>query len=374
MAPNSRPPSLPSIPDISLDLDEKTHLLPELEEALSSAGETSTTFDDDNDFRPSRSHSTHTQNSFHHRRIVLPSRFPSTSSSAPTTYTTTTLPLSPRRYDLTYQVQPLQLPPTQKTIHESWTITYHHPTPRTKIHIRALGITLFRHFGRDEGSILSVVPNTHFSQEELASTVALHEASVAAHSQRHHQKRTTLCKPKIAGTPTPCTGATGGSGSAGGGSWDSAVYAADVEKRIRGLEWKVQDEIYELLSDRVQSSSNAFRRREWRVVVLTEVPGGELTDSPTGFRRFGAGPGAGGRGWFGFGKSRRLGVKATRWPDMPITEYRLVLRGAETKANDQGWGYYNRYSRPWRAADEKEIGEKKRWSSLTGKSEKYVDF
>jgi hypothetical protein len=204
------------------------------------------------------------------------------------------------------------------------------------------------------------VPNTHFSQDELAATVALHEASVLAHKERR------LCKPRTEGNDG--AGASSGSGT-GGGGWGSAVYAADLERRIRKLEWKVQDEIYELLSDRVQSSSNAFRRREWRVVVLTEVPGGELTDSPTGFRRGGKR-----RGCLGWAGIRSLRMRMKRAPDMPVTEYRLVLRGTETRANDQGWGYYNRYSRPWRAADEKEVGDRRRWSSVSGRSEKYVDF
>jgi hypothetical protein len=173
-----------------------------------------------------------------------------------------------------------------------------------------------------------------------------------------------LCKPRTEGN------GAGASGSGtGGGGWGNAVYAADLEERIRKLEWKVQDEIYELLSDRVQSSSNAFRRREWRVVVLTEVPGGELTDSPTGFRERGKRRGC--FGWAGV-KSWRMRMKRT--PEMPVTEYRLVLRGTETRANDQGWGYYNRYSRPWRTADEKEMGDRRRWSSATGRSDKYVDF
>ncbi len=59
---------------------------------------------------------------------------------------------------------------------------------------------------------------------------------------------------------------------------------------------------------------------------------------------------------------------------MPITEYRLILRGTETKINEQGWGYYNRYSRPWGMADDKEMAERRRWSSLTSRSDKYVDF
>jgi hypothetical protein len=107
MAPSSRPPSLPSIPDIALDLDEKTHLLPEFDEVLSSTGESSTTLDDDDDFRPSRSHSTHTQHSYHRQRPPFPTRFPSIASTTHTTYTNTTRPLTPRQFDLTCQVQPL---------------------------------------------------------------------------------------------------------------------------------------------------------------------------------------------------------------------------------------------------------------------------
>ncbi|KAK4140998.1 uncharacterized protein C8A04DRAFT_14433 [Dichotomopilus funicola] len=436
MPANNRPPSLPSIPDIGLDLDDKNTLLPELEQALSATGassSSSTTFEEDDDatvFRPSRSHSTRTvvnhggnsannsannNNPFHapQRRIVLPSRFPSTSSShyAPTTATTvTSVPLSPRRYDVTCQVQPLQLPPSQKTIYESWTITYHHaPPPRPHILIRTLGITLFRSPARDyiprseEGaSIVSVVPNTHFGQDELGAAVAMHQRSVAAHLARVRERRargplawfrrscssssgTTnrrLSKPRIAGTGTG-SGTPSHVPNSGGGfptgmtpevAADALEYASDLEARLRTLDWKVQDEIYELLGDRVQSSSNAFRRREWRVVVLTEVPGGELTDAPTGFGTAavadcfcnGAGAGAGGSGG---GNGGRAGN------GMPVTEYRLILRGTETKVNDAGWGYYNRYSRPWKAADEREIGERRRWSTMTGRAgEKYVDF
>ncbi|KAK4152315.1 hypothetical protein C8A00DRAFT_35010 [Chaetomidium leptoderma] len=367
MAPNSRAPSLPSIPDIALDLDEKMYLLPELDETLSSTGESSSTaLDDDYDFRPTRSHSTHTQHSFHHRRIVLPVRFPSISSNN-THATYTTLPPTPHRQDLVSQTQPLQLPPTQKTIHESWTITYHHPLPRTKIHIRAFGLTLWRQFerGGEEGSILSVVPNTHFAQDELAATVGLHETSVAV-ARTQTRRSSSSSSRRLSKVPQAGGGGGSRSGGVGGGGW--GVYAADLEGRIRALEWKVQDEIYELLSDRVQSSSNAFRRREWRVVVLTEIPGGELTDSPTAF-----GLASKKRKWFGAGD--RVAAPRAGWaPDMPITEYRLILRGTETRTNDQGWGSYNRYSRPWAAADEKEIGEKKRWSTFTGKSDKYVDF
>lgn len=164
------------------------------------------------------------------------------------------------------------------------------------------------------------------------------------------------------------TASSKGAAAAAAAAGSNSVYATDLEARLRGLDWKVQDEIYELLSDRVQSSSTAFRRREWRVVVMSEVPGGEMTDAPTGHGQV-----CGGklRKW----KTGKMGRRGPRGvPDMPITEYRLILRGTETKKNEQGWGCYNRYSRPWRAADEKEIGERRRWSGMTGRSEKYVDF
>ncbi|KAK4120645.1 hypothetical protein N657DRAFT_648811 [Parathielavia appendiculata] len=378
MAPNTRPPSLPLIPHFALELEEKAQLLPELDEILSSTGESSATLDEEDYYRPSHSHSARIHNSIHHRRVFLPSRFPSVSSNAHTT-AYTTLPLSPRRYDLVCQPQPLQLPPAQKTVLESWTITYHHPTPRTQLHLRALGITLFRHFDREEGSILSVVPNTHFSQDELAATVAMHKAAVVAHVQepgrgvmglgRAEGKARRFCKPRTEGGNNKADGGSRSGGGVGGGGWVNTLYAADLEKRVRKLDWKVQDEIYELLSDRMQSSSNAFRRRDWRVVVLTEVPGGELTDSPTAFEAFEKG-----RGCFRWAGIRSLRLRMKPAPDMPITEYRLVLRGTETRTNDQGWGYFNRYSKPWREADEKEVGDRRRWSSVTGRSDKHVDF
>jgi hypothetical protein len=184
--------------------------------------------------------------------------------------------------------------------------------------------------------VSSVVPNAHFSQDELASVVKREPA--------------VQCK-------------TGKSAD--------ADYAALLEKRLRKLDWTVQDEIYDLLNDRVQASSSAFRHRDWRVVVLVEVPGGEMTDAPT-------------KGKLARGYSSKKGRLAgsTIWnpkPRMPITEYRLVLRGTETKANDEGWGYHNRYSRPWRDADEKEYGGgcsgvaegRKRDSCI---SDKYLDF
>ncbi len=379
MAPASRPPSLPSIPDILLDLDEKTQLLPDLDEVLSAAGDP--VDEEEADFRPARSHSTHTH---HHRHVLLPSRYPSVCSSrSSVTHTATTTPHHQNQPPVLY-VPPISsshsqpntnktphrtLPPSQKTALESWTITYHHPHPRTISHLRICGITVWRRFDREEGSVLSVVPNTHFSQGELAATVAAHEAALASavYAREQSRKRGRLCKALPASSALAVGAGVGG------------LYAADLEARIRGLDWKVQDEIYELVSDRVQSSSSVFRRREWRVVVMSEIPGGELSDAPArGQAAVGDGASApvvgGRRGWFGLGWKRVAGARTNWDEEMPVTEYRLILRGTETKASEQGWGSYNRYSRPWGVADDKEMGEKRRWSVLSGRSEKYVDF
>ncbi|KAL2133209.1 hypothetical protein VTI74DRAFT_2754 [Chaetomium olivicolor] len=366
--PTSRPPSLPCIPDIDLDLDEKAHLLPELEDFLSAAGESSTTLDEEDNFLPSRSQtilSRHSSCNAHHRRRLLPSRLPSISS---TTFNVLPPP-SPRRVDLAYQGPSLQLRPTQKSLLESWTITYHHPTPRSHSLFQLLGITVWRKTELDEaGSVLSVSANTHLSQGELEGVVRAHTeahgiaragGSDGAASDRRWGDRKQRGRRRLSKL------------SGGGVASKVEAYAADLQARIRKLDWKVQDEIYELLSDRVQSSSNAFRRREWKVVVMSEVPGGELTDAPSGLAAASG------------GKYRRLGsglwskpvlVGGQKTPKTPITEYRLILRGAETRSNDQGWGQYNRYSQPWRTADEKEFGERRRWSSVTGRCEKYVDF
>lgn len=251
-------------------------------------------------------------------------------------------------------------------------------------------MTLWRRTEREEGWVVSVVPNTHFTQAELARAVAMHEAAVAGRlGARSPSGKKTLAAapppPPLFSDPAPTAAA-----AAIPSTTPSLVYAADLEARVRALDWKVQDEIYELLSDRVQSSSSAFRRREWRVVVLSEVPGGEMTDAPTGF--FSA---AGQHQKQQEQRRRRLQQEegrpderrevralwrrgrrtAGRAPEMPVTEYRLILRGTETKANDQGWGSYNRYSRPWKLEDERELGERRRrWSAVTGRSEKYVDF
>lgn len=273
-----------------------------------------------------------------------------------------------------------QLAPSAKTILESWTITYHLPTQRTSSWFQVLGVTWCRRTDREEGYVVSVVPNPHFSQAELAATIACHQ-----------QAATVTTRSAIKAVASPAAAAASNSNAA-------MVYAAELERRLRGLDWKVQDEIYELLSDRVQSSSSPFRKREWRVVVLAAVPGGEMTDAPTGVP--GAGSSRGRRfegpshsSGFGFGgirrrvgmawrnakerrMRRRVAASQKKAPGMPITEYRLILRGTETKANDQGWGYYNRYSKPWKAAEEKELGEgvRRRWSSMSRASEKYVDF
>lgn len=182
-----------------------------------------------------------------------------------------------------------------------------------------------------------MIPNPHFSQDELSSTLVTDKSLFTARTGR-----------------------------------PPSLHSSDLELRLRSLDFKVQDEIYDLLNDRVQSSSNSFRRREWRVVVLAEVEGGEMTDAPSALRDEVV---AKRRRLLGDGViGKRLRKTKQQRPRMPLTEYRLILRGTEAKTNNAGWGDYNRYSRPWRAADEKELGVRRRWSSMTRASEKYVDF
>jgi len=212
-----------------------------------------------------------------------------------------------------------------KSVLESWIITYHAPETKLAGWYQWLGICWWRRIEIEGAHILAVVPNVHFSQDEIAAECAGDKAQYVAR-----------------GKP-------------------SSGYAADLERRLRKLDWAVQDEIYDLINDRIQSSSNAFRRRDWKLVMLTKIPGGEMTDAPTQHRSRSV--------------LRKLPFCKPRLPKMPITEYRLVLRGTETKANNNGWASHNRYSRPWRDVDEKELGEVKlRRRDSQFVSDKFVNF
>ncbi|KAL2266810.1 hypothetical protein VTJ83DRAFT_6162 [Remersonia thermophila] len=407
MPPSNRPLSLPSIPDIAFEeYDGKTHLLPELGEVVSAAtGASGTTLEDDDAAAagaavdnghspPSRSHSSQTHRSVRRRRMAALRRAPSVSSTNTLlTYTPTLHCFSHPGHDPACDVPPVQLVASQTPVLESWTIVYHHARPRTTRQLRLCGVTLWRQIERDDGSVLSVLPNPHFSQPELAATIAMHQASVAAHAARlrggssTHKRRRLLCKAPVTDPtkqPPPHQlqhrqSFVGGSVAAIPAGSDWAVYAADLEARLRALDWAVQDEIYELLNDRLQSSSTAFRRREWRVVAMSQIPGGELTDAPTGFGYGNNGGGKDGerlRKWFASWRWRETAPEklACGPAEMPVTEYRLILRGSETRVDDQGWPHYNRYSRPWRAADDKETGDLRRWPTTIGRRDKYVDF
>lgn len=232
--------------------------------------------------------------------------------------------------------------------------------------------------------MISIVPNPHFSQTELRDV-----------AQREYK---TLFPARTGKPPSS--------------------YTSDLEARLRGLDWKVQDEIWELLGDRTGSTSTGRKRREWRVVVLVEVEGGEVVDENHAEEGEEEGRGWGGMitgprdvmqtgGWKGAVK--RLGARGRKLDGggrrrrsnggkrAPVTEYRLILRGREVKScedrEEQGWRWYNRYSRPWREVDEKEEEEEegkklkkstRRWSSVRrsdsgravdgGLGDKYVDF
>ena len=124
------------------------------------------------------------------------------------------------------------------------------------------------------------------------------------------------------------------------GLFRSGNYDKDVEARLRNLDWIVQDELYKLIRDRTENSSNAFRRREYKLVVLLEVPGGEMTDAGTGVQC--------NKGWCKMMRN----LKRTKAPHV---EYRVILRGNEVMSSDAGWGVYDRYAQPWKLADEAEI-------------------
>ncbi|KAM7199147.1 hypothetical protein V8F33_004622 [Rhypophila sp. PSN 637] len=218
--------------------------------------------------------------------------------------------------DLSCETRVFQVPidGETKSVLESWVVTYHAREKRLAGWYQWLGICWWRRIETEGARIMAVVPNSHFSQDELESTCAAAKADFVANR-----------KPEVG-------------------------YATDLERRLRKLDWVVQDEIYDLINDRIQSSSNAFRRRDWKLVMLNPVPGGEITEAPAGTQQRPR------------GLLRRFllfRTKLRKVPKAPVTEYRLILRGTETKVNDKGWAYHNRYSRPWRDVDEKEIGDVK---------------
>ncbi|KAK3386067.1 hypothetical protein B0H63DRAFT_191660 [Podospora didyma] len=346
---------LPHIPDAD---EQSPLLLRDLDDILSSAGgdDGGTINDDDDD-----------DDVFRRRQSQRSS----------------TLIMDPQQLcgDMACQAKVFQLPleGDNKTVLESWTITFHARTKTVSAWYHWLGICWWTRTEAEDAHVLSVVPNAHFSQAELASVVesneTLHHFSASASSS--HRSSSLMKKRK---------------------NPPQRSYPEDLERRLRKLDWKVQDEIYDLLNDRVQSSSNAYRRRDWKVVVLVEVPGGEMTDarslSSTGAAAAAAAASASmaslqqqpnnqhqqrltGRLPTKNRLLQQLKLKNDkRLPAMPITEYRLILRGTETKTNEEGWAAHNRYSRPWRDVDERDLlgvgvgdgiggiggGEKQPWS------------
>lgn len=156
------------------------------------------------------------------------------------------------------------------------------------------------------GRVMSIEPKTQFGQKDLADVV------YCARDQY---------KP---------------------GLFEPRNYDKGVETRLRNLDWAVQDELYKLIRDRTENASNAFRRREYKLVVLLEVPGGEMTDAGTGVQC--------NKRWCRMMRKLK-GTKA------PCVEYRVILRGNEVMSSDPGWRAYDRYSQPWRLADEAELAK-----------------
>lgn len=158
----------------------------------------------------------------------------------------------------------------------------------------------------DPGFVMSVDPKVHFGQEELATVVDC--------TREQHDARSRLVP---------------------------RSYDGEVERRLRTLNSSVQTELYKLLRDRTENASSAFRRREYKLAVLLEVLGGDMTDAGSEPR---------GRGsWLDRMRQRMMK------PRVPHVEYRLILRGDEVRTNDAGWGLYDRYAKPWKLADEAEM-------------------
>lgn len=171
----------------------------------------------------------------------------------------------------------------------------------------------------EPGKIVAVTPKTHFEQEDLAE--------LAACARSEHRDWAL---------------------KAGG-------YDDELERRLRQLDWTVQGELYSLLHDRSESTSNSFRHREYKLVMLLEVPGGDMTKAAFGRQ------GRKKRWWEVFQKKRPARTSHV--------EYRVILRGCETAATNAGWGVYQRYSQPWKLADEAglaSVREKMGYQELLG--------
>lgn len=207
-----------------------------------------------------------------------------------------------------------QLPASSKTIYECWSITYCRPRRGTRSWLK-LG-------NSEPGNVVSAAPQTHFDQEELTTVVD--------RARNQYQPLT----------------------------YASRDYDEHLERRLRRLDWVVQDELCGLIRDRTENASNSFRRREYKLVVLVGVPGGEMTDAGSVSRT---------KTWSEWlswpGSLLGCGRRSRDHKTSSHVEYRVILRGTEVKRNDTGWGLYSRYAQPWKRADEAAL------ASVKGKCE-----
>lgn len=222
-----------------------------------------------------------------------------------------------------------QLPSSSKNVYEAWTLIYRRPNRRLQGWTKFLWYKFRKTVRTEPGKVLALNPKVHFEQEELSDVINQAKVQYRPRSNR-----------RTSGT--------------------SATYDEDVERRLRTLEIPVQDELYKLLRDRAEHASNSYRRREYKLVVLLEVPGGEMTDAGTGPQAV--------------NKNKNKRTLRDVWKgkaavQAPHVEYRVILRGSEVKTNAAGWGIYNRYAQPWRLADEIDVinaREKSGYQELLG--------
>jgi hypothetical protein len=119
------------------------------------------------------------------------------------------------------------------------------------------------------GRVIFVKPNTQFGQKKLAEVVSCVQEQY---------------KPRFFGLGN---------------------YNKDIEARLSHLDRTVQDELYKLIRYRNENFSSMFPRGEYKIVVLLEVPGGEMTDAGTGVQ-----------------------CNKLRQKKVSHVEYRVILRGS----------------------------------------------
>ncbi|KAK3325932.1 hypothetical protein B0H66DRAFT_600067 [Apodospora peruviana] len=203
----------------------------------------------------------------------------------------------------------------QKPVYEAWKLFIVPDRKKILGGTKVLGVNIeeYEH-RRGQVSAMSLVKN----QSELAE---LHQHALVNHQAK--QRRRTWPSRMIHG---------------------SKSYDEKLEERCRKLPLPVKDTIRDLLIDRGYASSTAHRTRTWTVALVQEkwvhrFTSTELTDV----------------------KRHKL----RRWKNpgsQQLTEYFVIIRGAETAVCEKtgGYGMFEAAANPWREVDQQEERRKLR--------------